>query len=79
MSQERKYRWMKPMAEGLPLAVNIYNFPEAAEVIAVLELGLNQAVAGEATTVVALNTMSDSIHKVMASKGYNTGKLAPLR
>ena len=79
MSKERKYRWMKPMAEGLPLAVNIYNFPEAAEVIAVLELGLNQAVAGEITTVAALNSMSEDIHKVMASKGYNTGKLPPLR
>ena len=79
MSQERKYRWMKPMAEGLPLAVNIYNFPEAAEVIAVLELGLNQTIAGETTTVASLNSMADQIHKVMASKGYNTGKLDPLR
>lgn len=75
MNQERKYRWMKPMAEGLPLAVNIYNFPEAAEVVAILELGLNQAVAGEATTAAALNTMADGIHKVMAEKGYRTGKI----
>ena len=79
MAQERKYRWMKPMAEGLPLAVNIYNFPEAAEVVAVLELGLNRAVAGETTVVAALNTMADEIHTVMASKGYKTGKLEALR
>ena len=37
------------MADSLPHAVNIYQFPEASEVIAILELGLNQAVAGETT------------------------------
>jgi multiple sugar transport system substrate-binding protein len=79
MNQERRYRWMKPMAGGLPTAVNIYNFPEAAKVIAVLELGLNQAAAGKITAVAALNTMAEGVHKVMASKGYNTGKLEPLR
>jgi len=79
MSQERRYRWMKPMSEALPLAVNIYNFPEAAEVIAILELGLNQAVAGEITTVAVLNTMAEGLHKVMASNGYKTGKLENLR
>ncbi|MBL8697818.1 MAG: extracellular solute-binding protein [Alphaproteobacteria bacterium] len=75
MSQERRYRWMKPMAEGLPNAVNIYNFPESAEVIAVLELGLNQAIAGEVASAAALNSMADRIHKIMAEKGYKTGKI----
>ncbi len=79
MSQEKKYRWMKPMSEALPLAVNIYNFPEAAEVIAVLELGLNRAVTGEITSVAALNSMAGEIQKVMAAKGYNTGVIEPLR
>lgn len=78
MSQERRYRWMKPMADGLPLAVNIFNFPEAAEVIAHLELGLNRAIAGEITSVAALNGMAEEIHKVMAEKGYRTGKSTPL-
>ena len=35
----------------LPHAVNIYQFPEASEVIAILELGLNRAIAGEITSV----------------------------
>ena len=60
--EERKYRWMKPLAEALQHAVSIYQFPEASEVIAVLELGLNQAVAGEITAVQALNGMADQIH-----------------
>ena len=70
---------MKPLAEALPHAVNIYQFPEASEVISVLELGLNRAVAGEITTVDALNGMSDEIEKIMAGHSYKTGKLDPLK
>jgi multiple sugar transport system substrate-binding protein len=70
---------MKPLSEALKHAVNIYQFPEASEVIAVLELGLNQAVAGEITTVQALNGMADQIHAVMAKNNYKTGKLEALR
>lgn len=78
ISKERKFRWMEPMGEALKHAVNIYQFPEASEVIAILELGLNRAIAGETTSVQALNTMSDEIHAVMAKYSYNTGKLKPL-
>ncbi len=78
MSQERKFRWMKPMAEGLPLAVNIYTFPEAAEVIPILELELNKAVAGETDTKTALNAMATQIAEVMQRRGYRTGTLPPL-
>jgi multiple sugar transport system substrate-binding protein len=59
--------------------VNIYQFPEASEVIAVLELGLNQAIAGEITSTQALNGMADQIHAIMAKYNYTTGKLEPLR
>lgn len=79
IADERKYRWMKPLAEALPHAVNNYQFPEASEVIAVLEVGLNRAVAGEITSVDALNGMSDEIEKIMAGHAYKTGKLDPLK
>jgi multiple sugar transport system substrate-binding protein len=79
IADERRYRWMKPLAEALPHAVNIYQFPEASEVIAVLELGLNRAVAGEITSVDALNGMSDEIEKIMAGHAYKTDKLTPLK
>lgn len=79
ISQERRFRWMKPMAESLKHAVNIYQFPEASEVIAILELGLNRAIAGETTSVAALNAMTDEIHAVMAKYNYKTGKGAPLK
>lgn len=79
MAEERKYRWMKPLAEALPHAVNIYQFPEANDVIAVLEIGLNRAVAGEITSVDALNGMSAEIHKIMEKYSYKTGGLQPLK
>lgn len=67
------------MAEALPHAVNIYQFPRANDVIAVLEVGLNRAVAGEITSVDALNSMSDEIHKIMEKYGYRGGALQPLK
>ncbi|MFO1147499.1 MAG: extracellular solute-binding protein [Alsobacter sp.] len=79
VADERKYRWMKPLAAALEHSVNIYQFPEASEVIAVLELGLNRAVAGEITSTQALNGMSDEIYAIMAKYNYKTGKLDPLK
>jgi multiple sugar transport system substrate-binding protein len=79
ISQERKYRWMKPLADALPHAVNLYQFPEASEVISILELGLNQAIAGNTSAVQALNSMADQIYGVMTKYSYNTAKLQPLR
>jgi multiple sugar transport system substrate-binding protein len=78
MAEERRYRWMKAMAQSLPHAVSALNFPEAGEVIPILELGLNQAILGETTSVAALNGMADQIHAVMAKYGYSTGTLPHL-
>jgi multiple sugar transport system substrate-binding protein len=78
IAQERRYRWMKPLGEALPHAVNIYQFPEASEVISILELGLNQAVAGNTNSAQALNGMAEQIHGVMSKHNYNTGKLPAL-
>jgi multiple sugar transport system substrate-binding protein len=79
ISEERKFRWMKPLAESLPHAVSVYQFPQANEVISILELGLNQAVAGNSAAAAALNSMADQIYGVMSKYGYNTTKLQPLR
>ena len=79
IAEERKFRWMKPLAAALPHAINPYAFPEASEVIAVLELGLNRAIAGEISSVDALNSMSDEIHAVMEKYKYKTGELPPLK
>jgi multiple sugar transport system substrate-binding protein len=76
MAQEEKNRWMEPLSRALPHAVNIYQFPEAGEVIPILELGLNRAVAGEITVDEALNSMSEDVYKVMEGHGYNTGMVS---
>jgi multiple sugar transport system substrate-binding protein len=47
-------------------------------VIAVLELGLNRAVAGEIGSVEALNGMAGEIEKIMAGYNYRTGQISPL-
>lgn len=75
MAQEEKNRWMEPLSRALPNAVNIYQFPEAGEVVSILELGLNRAVAGELTAADAMNAMSADIHKIMSGHGYKTGLL----
>lgn len=75
---EERYRWMPAMAAGSPLAVNIYTFPEASEVIPILELELNRAIAGEIATADALNSMAEQIHGVMQRHGYRTGLLPRL-
>ncbi len=79
IADERKFRWMKPLAAALPHARNLYAFPEASEVIAVLEVGLNRAIAGEISATDALNNMSDDIYKVMEKYKYQTGELPPLK
>jgi len=74
MAQERKNRWMKPMAEALPYAINPFRFPESPEVVAILELGLNQVVAGEVSPEASLDAMTGQIVTLMQSKGYRTGR-----
>lgn len=78
IAEERRFRWMKAVGSSLPHAVSTMNFPEASEVIPILELGLNQAIAGETTSVAALNGMAEQIHAVMAKYKYNTGTLPKL-
>jgi multiple sugar transport system substrate-binding protein len=79
IASERRFRWMKAMADSLPHAINTLSFPEAGEVIPILELGLNRAVAGETTSVAALNDMAGQIQAVMAKYGYKTGALPGLK
>jgi multiple sugar transport system substrate-binding protein len=78
IAQERRFRWMKALSEALPHAVNPFQFPEAAEVISVLDIELNRAVAGEITAIDALNSMAGQIYDIMTKYGYKTGKLPPL-
>ncbi|MGV3652495.1 MAG: extracellular solute-binding protein [Devosia sp.] len=71
-------RYMKAMVTGSPMARQMTSVPEGAAIISVLELGLNQAVAGEIGVAEALNGMAAEIEQIMAAAGYKTGRLPDL-
>lgn len=72
-------RYMKAMSIASPLAKGMWTIPEGAELAAVMELGLNRAVAGEISVVDALNSMAADLEKVLADAGYETGRLPDLK
>ncbi|MFI4982049.1 MAG: hypothetical protein ACHQIO_17010, partial [Nevskiales bacterium] len=78
MGKQQKFRWMPVMAAGLPLARQMWTVPEGAQVVAVLELRLNQAITGELSATAALNMMASEIHAIMSKGGYKTGRLPDL-
>jgi multiple sugar transport system substrate-binding protein len=78
MAKDPKYRWMSALAQALPTARLSFVIPEAAEVLAITELGFNQAISGELPPAKALNTMADEIAAVMTKAGYNVPRLPPL-
>ncbi len=77
-ANQQENRYMKTMVEALPMARQMTTVPEGAAIISVLELGLNQVVAGELTVPKALNSMSADIEKIMSEAGYKTGRLPDL-
>jgi multiple sugar transport system substrate-binding protein len=78
LGRERRFRWMKPLSEGLKTARQPWMVPEGAQITAVLDLRLNQAVTGELTSAAALNTSASEIHALMQKAGYRTSKLPDL-
>ncbi|MCR8723734.1 extracellular solute-binding protein [Frigidibacter sp. ROC022] len=71
-------RYMITMRKALPTARRMWTIPEGAEIVAVTEVGLNRAVAGEISAVEALNSMAAEIEKIMRDAGYKTGRLPDL-
>ncbi|MBI3514199.1 MAG: extracellular solute-binding protein [Proteobacteria bacterium] len=71
-------RWMKPLADGLVYARQMWTVPEGAQIVGVLDLRLNQAVTGDLAAAAALNKMSEEIHAIMQKAGYKTGRLPDL-
>lgn len=79
LSKERKFRFMKALLDSAPNARMMHTIPEGAQINAVLELRLNQAVIGEQTPVAALNLAAQEIHEIAQKAGYRTGKLPDLK
>jgi multiple sugar transport system substrate-binding protein len=78
MADKPENRYMVTMREASPTARRLWTIPEGAEIVAVLEVGLNRTVAGEISVVEALNSMSAEIEKIMVNAGYTTGRLPDL-
>ena len=57
----------------------MHTIPEGAQINAVLELRLNQAVIGEQTSISALNLAAKEIHEIVSKAGYRTGTLPDLQ
>jgi multiple sugar transport system substrate-binding protein len=74
-----EFRWMKALAEGLKSARQPWTVPEGAQLTAVLDLRLNQAVTGELPAAAALNTAAAELHDIMQKAGYRTGRLPDLK
>lgn len=79
MADQPKYRWMKPLAKALDTAKLTFVIPEAAQVLAVTELRLNQIIAGQMTVDDGLNTMAKEIEPIMTKAGYNAPRLPDLK
>jgi multiple sugar transport system substrate-binding protein len=71
-------RWMRPLADALGFARQMWTVPEGAQIVGVLDLRLNQAVTGELAAAPALNKMAEEIHAIMQKAGYRTGRLPDL-
>ena len=78
MSQEKRYRWMAPLAENFNNAAIWYDIPEVGEVVSVTELRWNQAVVGDLSPEEALNKAAEDIHTIVKRAGYKTGLLPKL-
>jgi multiple sugar transport system substrate-binding protein len=70
---------MLTMRTAAPTARRLWTIPEGAEIVAVLEVGLNRTVAGEISPVEALNSMAADVEKIMVDAGYKTGRLPDLQ
>ena len=78
LGAQPRNRWMRAMADSSEFARSMWSIPEGAQIVAVLELRLNQAITGEMQTAPALNAMADEIHTIVRNAGYRTGKLPNL-
>ena len=79
LADQPKFRWMRPLADGLEFGRVFTDLPQGAEITAITDLRLNQAVTGELSAAEALNLAAEEIHKVVKAAGLKTGRLADLQ
>lgn len=78
LSEEPRFRWMKPYATTVENASQVMMYKEGPQVEEIVGLRLNQALIGEMSPEEALNTAAKEIHDILAASGRNTGQLPDL-
>lgn len=79
LSEQERFRWMRPYAETVERAVQVLQYTEGPQVEQAIGLRLNQAVIGELTAVEALNAAAEDIQQIFENTGRTTGGLPPLQ
>jgi multiple sugar transport system substrate-binding protein len=74
----RQRRFLAPLAACARVARMVYTVPEAAQLFAISDLRLNEAVTGQRSLAQALNLAAAEMHTVMQQAGYRTGRLPDL-
>jgi multiple sugar transport system substrate-binding protein len=78
LSARPEFAWMTAYKTNLEAGYHPLGFAEGAAVEQVMGLRLNQALIGELTPAVALNTAAEEIARIFEGTGRRTGTLAPL-
>jgi len=73
LNQDPKYRWMKAMADSTPHIVQSVRIPEGPQVVEVMELFLNQAIAKQVDPVTGLEAAAAQVAEILTKAGYKSG------
>jgi len=75
LSEQDRFRWMKPYADTAESARQVLLYKEGAQVEQAIGLRLNQALIGEMSAEEALNAAAKDIHDILSASGRQTGML----
>ncbi|MGF1475235.1 MAG: extracellular solute-binding protein [Geminicoccaceae bacterium] len=78
LSEQDRFRWMKPYATTVESASQVMMYKEGAQVEEIIGLRLNQALIGEMGADEALNTAAKDIFAVLSGSDRKTGQLPDL-
>lgn len=72
LANQPQYRWMKAMAASTPYIKENVRIPEGTQVTDIIELRVNQVLAGQLKTAEACDNMAKDIFDVLNKAGYKT-------
>jgi multiple sugar transport system substrate-binding protein len=76
--KEPKFRFLKAQVENSKVARVFAVVPEAAQMVSIISLRLNECVLGKTKPTEALNLAAAEVHAVIQKAGHKTGRLPDL-